>query len=44
MGYRSAGHAARRLNQHLQIESVGEAPLNLSNRVARQGKHGIGLG
>ena len=37
----STGHAAGRLDEHLQIESISKAPLNLSHGVARQREHGF---
>jgi hypothetical protein len=40
----SPRHTARRLDEHLQIESVGEAPLNLAHRIPREGEHGFRLG
>ena len=40
----SARHAARRLHQHLQVEAVGKAPLNLADRVAGEGEHGFWFG
>jgi len=42
--YGAAGHAARRLHQHLQVKAIGEAPLNLADRIAGESKHGPGFG
>ena len=42
-GYGSAGDGARRLDEHLQVEAVGKAPLNLTHRVTREGEHGFCL-
>ena len=43
-GHGATRHAARGLHQHLQIEAVGKAPLNLADRVAGEGEHGFWLG
>ena len=37
----SAGHGAGRLDEHLQVEAVGESPLNLAHRVTRESEHGF---
>ena len=43
-GHRAARHAARGLHQHLQVEAVGKAPLNLADGVAGEGEHGLDAG
>ena len=43
-GHGAARDAARRLDEHLQVESVGKAPLDLAYRVAGEGEHGFWLG
>ncbi len=40
----AARHAARRLHQHLQVEPVGKAPLNLPHRIPGEGEHGFRFG
>ena len=40
----AARHTARRLHQHLQVKTVGKAPLNLPHCIARQGKHFFDFG
>ena len=39
----AAGDGARRLDEHLQVEAVGKAPLNLTHRVTGEGEHGFCL-
>ena len=44
VGDGGAGDAARRLDEHLQVESVGETPLDLTHRVAGKSEHGFCVG
>src|SRR5208282_1602930 len=43
-GHRTPRHAARRLNQHLQVEPIGKTPQNLAHRIPRKGEHGFRFG
>ena len=43
-GHGSPSHAARRLDEHLQIETAGEAPLNLAHRVPWESEHDFRFG
>jgi hypothetical protein len=40
----SPRHAAGRLNQHLQIETVGKTPQNLAHSVPRESEHYFRVG
>ena len=39
----SPRHVSGRLDEHLQVEPIGEPPLNLADRIPRKSEHGRGF-